>query len=148
MEAELVIEFAIHGLTLEQRAEPVKEVIEHRESPGGSGLLEDERDGGGQLVPGVGFGGELFPAGAREVVVLRLPVVVRRAPLGLDEATTLEAVQCRIERTLWDLQRGSRDLVQSLGDCPTMHCLKRQCLQDEQVERALGEINWWHCQCV
>jgi hypothetical protein len=73
-----------------------------------SGLVEDERDGGGEALPRVGLDGELLPAGAGELVELRLAVVVGRAPVRLDPTAALEAVERRVERALRDLSKDTR----------------------------------------
>src|SRR5262245_7386458 len=55
--------------------------------------FENAEDRGGILPPGVGFGSELLAASRRQPVELCLAVVVADAPLGLDRARSLQAMQ-------------------------------------------------------
>ena len=108
---------------------------------GASGLFKYEGNRGSQFLPGIGPGGELLAAGTREIIELGPAVVVRRAPLGADQPAAFQSMQRWIQRSLRDLQRGVRDLMQPLRDGPSMHGLQRERLQDEEVERPLGEID-------
>src|SRR5215510_1330955 len=102
--------------------------------------FENLRDGGAEFPPGVGFRLELGAAFRGELVVLRTPVVVGRAPARLDPAAPLEPVERRVERSLLDLQRGAGDLMEPLGDRPAVLRLERDRLENEEVEGALRKF--------
>jgi hypothetical protein len=51
------------------------------------------------------------PARRRQTIELRPAVVVRLAPLTRDQTLVLEPVERRIQRTLLNLQRAARDLL-------------------------------------
>src|SRR5437868_4113661 len=83
---------------------------------------------------------ELSFTGAREMVELRLAIVLRCPPLGGDPASILEAMQRGVERALVHLQDIARDLLNPLGYPPAVHGLKGERFQDEHVERALEDV--------
>src|SRR5208282_1659245 len=63
------------------------------------------RYGFGHLLPLRFFYQELFPAFLRQPVVLEFSISVRRSlPFGDDPPSSLQAMQCRIERTVLHLQ--------------------------------------------
>jgi hypothetical protein len=53
-------------------------------------------------------------------------------------------VKRRIERTLLHLQRVARDLLDALGDRPSVERPQVEDAQDEEVQRALDEVGWLH----
>ena len=55
----------------------------------------------------------------RQLVVLRAAIGVRRAPARLQPAAAFEAMERRIERSLADLERVRRDLLQALARWPS-----------------------------
>ena len=46
----------------------------------------------------------------------------------------------RVERALGDLQRVARDLANPLGDGPAVQRPERERLEDQEIERALREV--------
>src|SRR3954470_15920950 len=92
----------------------------YRRSLSMSGHPQHERDGGGEAVPGFRLSRELLLTRAGELVVLGAPIVVGGAPFGADPSASLEAMEGGVERPLRDLQRGARDLLNALGDRPSM----------------------------
>ena len=58
----------------------------------------------------------------------------------MNPALVLEPMERRIEGPLPDLQRVLRYLLNALRNAPSMHGLKGQCPQDEQIERPLKQI--------
>src|SRR5262245_54699022 len=72
-----------------------------------SPLLQNRRDGRGDRIPPFGFAGELTHAPLRQSVVLRLSIVLGRAPVRFDEAVELHSMQGWIKRALLDPQDGS-----------------------------------------
>src|SRR5205807_8736290 len=49
-------------------------------------------------------------------------------------------MQCRVQRALWDLKGFARDLMDALGDRPAVHRLERERFEDQEVERALRQV--------
>src|SRR3954467_8068675 len=96
-----------------------------------SAHVEDRADRARERAPGRGRGLQLLAAGARQLVVLGIAVVVRRGPPRLDPAAALEAMQRRVERSLLNLDDARGDLVEPLGDRPAMLRFERQGLEDE-----------------
>src|SRR5688500_19224041 len=101
---------------------------------------EDLADGGGVARPRHRPRAEVPAAECRELVVLRLPVVLREPPLGLDPAAFLEAVERRVERPLVDAEQGVGDLADPARDGVAVARPPRKGLQNQHVERALEEI--------
>src|SRR5262245_66176476 len=62
--------------------------------------FEYAHDGGGDPSPLALLASELFAALPRQRVEARLPVVVRRAPLAIDEAAPNKALQPRAGRSV------------------------------------------------
>jgi hypothetical protein len=54
-----------------------------------------------------------------------------------------EPVQGGVERALLHLQRFFGDLLDALGDRPTVFGLERNRLENQQIQRALDEIGWF-----
>jgi len=82
----------------------------------------------------------LLPACLVQFVEAGTPPEFGNAPFGIDPALVFEAVQSGIERALIDLQDLPRDLLNALGDCPAVHGFGLQRAQNEEIERALQEI--------
>src|SRR5439155_26114690 len=80
------------------------------------------------------------PARARETIVLRVAMILRRAPLALDPSLLLEALERGVERSLIDVEHTPRELLDALADAPAVHRLERQCLEDEQIERSAENV--------
>src|SRR5688500_10306631 len=72
---------------------------------------EGERHRARETIPACRFRAEPPTASRRQSIVLRLAVVLRDAPLAVDEPLVLEAVQRRVQRTLLDLECAARDLA-------------------------------------
>src|SRR5689334_21410381 len=94
------------------------------------------RDRGGQPVPILCFTLEPFASGRGQLVVFRAPVVLRRAPLRLQQPLSHQPEQRGIERPLLDQQR----LIRYLPD-PQQHSIpvqraQRHGFENEQVERS------------
>ena len=64
--------------------------------------------------PALGFCKQLFAAGSRQRVELRLAIVIRGAPLGRNPSALFQAQQCRVERALIELEQIFRDLLNAL----------------------------------
>src|ERR1041384_7782480 len=89
----------------------------------GSDRAQEELNGIGVALPGADFAGELFASGGGEGVELGAAVVLGRAPLGVEQAAILEAVQRGVEGALVDLEDAARDLLDALADPPAVHGL-------------------------
>src|SRR6266446_788596 len=100
-------------------------------------------DGGGELAPGAFFAFELFAACGGEVVILGAAIVFGGAPAGFDPAATFEAMQRGIEGALLNLQNVLGGLLDALGDGPAVLRLESKGFEDEEIEGALGEIEFF-----
>ena len=103
-------------------------------------VLQNEADDFGEARPAFGFGFELGAAFGGEAVELGFAAGVGRPPLGGEELLVLKPVERGIKRALLDLQRLFRDELHALGDGVAVDRAERDNAQDEQVERALGEV--------
>ena len=106
-----------------------------------SGQVEDLANGLRERSPRRCFRLELSASGARQLVVLRVAVVVRRRPLRLDPPATFQTVERRIQRPLLHVDDASRDLLEPFRNGPTMLRFQGQDFQNEQVERSLRQTN-------
>ena len=94
-----------------------------------------------EAVPGRAAGLQPFAAGSGEAVVLRLAVVVRDSPLGLDEAAPFEAVERGVERAFADEERGVGGLLDPFDDGVAVSGSPAQGFEDEEIERAAHEAD-------
>src|SRR5262249_45060863 len=97
-------------------------------------------DGQGQPVPAVLLDRELAPPGARQRVKLRPPAGVGLAPLALDPAALLDAIERGVERPLLDDEHVPRRLLDALDDAVTVELAQAERLQDEHVQRPLEKV--------
>src|SRR5436190_4286361 len=102
--------------------------------------FQQARDGAGAAVPVGGRDLELPPAPARQRVDAGATRIFGLAPLGVDEAAALEALQRRQQRTGVDLEDAARDLLDPPRDPEAVHRLETERLEDEHVERAGYEV--------
>ena len=104
-------------------------------------LSKNALDRGGHSLPLRRFVAQLALAGLREPVELRLTVVLDAAPpLGVDPPGPFEPMQRRVERALVHPQHVLGDLLDALRDGPPVHRACQQGAQDQQVERALQQV--------
>jgi len=101
---------------------------------GERGLIESES------VPGRGLGAELRATLGRQLVELGFAVVLAAAPLALDPAALLEAVQGGVERAFTYGENVICELLDPSGDGVSVRGSPRERLEDEEVERALQEV--------
>src|SRR4051812_28986230 len=90
----------------------------------------------GESAPVLELLPEGAPAGGGNAVIARAAVVVGGAPVAVDEAGLLEALERRIERALVHFENTPGDLIDALADPPPMHGREGECLEHEQVEGA------------
>jgi hypothetical protein len=100
------------------------------------------RDRGCEPLPQCGFLLELFLPGPGEGVVLGATVLLGHAPLRLDPRLILEALQRRVERALLNQQNVVRQLADAARDRPAVQRLERERFENQEVERALDEVDW------
>src|SRR5262249_19624977 len=79
---------------------------------------------------------------------LGLAARVARLPVGLDEASLLEAMERRIQGALPDLQDVLRDGLNALCNRPAVARLGGERFEDQNVEGSLDEIRWPHTKIV
>ncbi len=81
-----------------------------------------------------------------QLVVLGLAVVVGKAPLGLDEAALLEAVEGGIEGAVLDVEVVLGGGTDPGGDGVAVAGSPAQGLENEDIEGALEEVEFsaWH----
>src|SRR5713226_314141 len=102
---------------------------------------QQTRDNSGHALPAFRFGGELFPAGARQRVILRFAIVVRDAPLRGDPAALLQPQQRRIQRALIQLQQVLGNLLDALRDAVAVQRSQGiERLQNDQVQGSLENL--------
>ena len=105
-----------------------------------SGSPHDSGDRGGQALPPCRLVDDCVTSCLGKGVVPRPAVRIRRPPLGGNPALSFELVQRGVQRALTDPQHVARHLPDTLCDRPAVHRLQRDRLQNQQVQRALDEI--------
>src|SRR6185312_3170875 len=80
------------------------------------------------------------PAGRREAVVFRPPVVLGRPPVALDPPLLLEPLQRGIERPLIDVEGPARELLDACADPPPVHRLEGERFQNQQIEGPTQDV--------
>src|SRR5262249_21472607 len=102
--------------------------------------LENQADCVGEPDPARRFFFELGPAFRGEAIELGFPAGVRHLPVGGQEPAVFESVQSGIEGALRHLHDVARDLLQTLRNAVAVNGSGCDDLQNQQVERALGQI--------
>src|SRR6185436_17497993 len=82
---------------------------------------------------------------ARQRVELRLAVVLGGTPFGLDKSLLFQPIQRRIQRPFLNPEHIVRELMEPRGDAVPVVRGGGEALQDEQVERALQEVDLSYC---
>src|SRR4029453_10467392 len=99
-------------------------------------------------LPGRDARSKLLATGRRQRVVLGTAVVIREAPLCLDPALGLEAMEGLIERGILDGEDAVGALAHPSGDGITMRRPGLQGAQDEQVDCPLEQRQGVPCHAV
>jgi len=139
MKLELVGQLALHRVAPDDRGEPVLDVGQHVCLP--SADAEDGVNRARQRPPRRRVRLELPPAARGQRVVLRVPVVVRRSPLGANQTAALEAVKRRVQRALLHLYDAGRDLLEPFGNRPPVLRAERDGLEDEKIQGPLRQVD-------
>ena len=106
------------------------------------GIQKAGKNGGG-LLPFLGFLLNLFAAGSRELVKLRLPIVVRKTPFGTDVSLLFQLEQRRIEGPVIDGQEiGACLLDLARNPIAVLRTGALQRFQDHQRQRSLPHISF------
>ena len=105
------------------------------------GRCHQARDGSRQLLPLGPFRGELLSTRGRQAIHPHALIVLRHVPLGGDGALALEAVQRGIQRAGVHLQHIARARANHLRDAVPVSRTPAQCLEDDQIECALEQLD-------
>src|ERR1700722_2618067 len=103
-------------------------------------LTQNAADGGDHRPPSIRFGGELLPARSRQLVKLRLAVILTCAPERADPAAMLKPVQRGIERSLLHLEHVLRHMLNHVGNGVSVSRTGDQRPQNQHVERSLHHL--------
>src|SRR5215467_15754465 len=90
---------------------------------------EDEADRGDETVPGRELLTQRTSSGRGEPVILCPPAILGRAPFRIDPAALFQPDECRVYGALADLQRVLRELLDTMGESPTVHRRERERLE-------------------
>jgi hypothetical protein len=106
-------------------------------------LVKNGGDDSGHIGPFGGLGLELARTGSGERVKAGPPIIFRRTPLPFDPAPVLKTIDGGVERTLQDFEPLVRDLLDAQQDAVAMQRTERDRFEDEHLECALREFNWF-----
>src|SRR5205823_9080798 len=102
---------------------------------------EEAGDGLHVALPRRRLGLQLLPAGGGEPVEAGALPLVGEPPLAVHQPALLEAVQGDVQGAVGDLERAGRRVVDDAGDAVPVSRTPRERLEDEDVERALEEVD-------
>src|SRR5262249_55712813 len=102
--------------------------------------VNDLGDGARVQIPARHASAEMRAPSGGERVVLRTPLVLGEPPLRFDEAAMLHAMQCRIQRAVFDLEYLVRGLANPSRDAEPVHRPPRERLENHHIERALQQL--------
>ena len=105
-----------------------------------TGSAKDEEHGFGVARPVSGAAFELCPSFRGELVELRAPVVVGHAPLRLEPAAVLHAVERGVQSALVHTQGLARGLEDPRGDVVAVSRPEDERLEHQHIERAAEEV--------
>src|SRR5271165_1241833 len=103
---------------------------------------DNQRNRRGQTFPLRGFQLQNLSSGRCQLIVFGPPIVLAVSPFRANPAILFELVQSWIQRALAYLENVAGHLPDALRNRPSVHRLKRDCFQNQQVECALHEIGW------
>ena len=123
VELDFVVDFGARSPG-EKEAEARKPFAQHTDLL--LNVLEDQVDGAGEAGPVVQFRFEAPAACGRERIKARLAIVLRGSPLGANPALVFQAVECRIERSLADLEHVRRKPARCAARWPSRAAARRR----------------------
>src|SRR5688572_6075124 len=94
-----------------------------------------------ELLPRPGLGAQLCPSHRGQAIDLGPSLRVGELPARFHPAALLEPVQRGIQRALADLEDFTRQLLDPARDGVPVRGAPRQRLEDEEIERALEQID-------
>jgi hypothetical protein len=80
-----------------------------------------------------------------QAVLFRAPILFRHSPGGFDQALILQAVKCRIERSLLNLQHLARQLADASRNRPSVQRFGAKRFENQEIKRPLHEVDRLHC---
>src|SRR4029077_15884164 len=90
-----------------------------------------------------GLGLELTRTGSGERVKAGAAIVLRLTPRAFDPAAALKTIDGGVEGTLQEFEALAGDLLDAQQDAVAMQRTERDRLEDEHLECALREFNWF-----
>src|SRR5262245_56198833 len=82
--------------------------------------VQNLADRGGQSAPRIFLGLQLFMPASGQLIIFRSPIVLGSVPTGLNPPASFQTVKSWIQRSLLDLQRIARQLLNAFGDRPSV----------------------------
>src|SRR5438093_1693727 len=102
---------------------------------------KDTGNGSSQLVPPAGFDGELFATPGGQAVELGAPVVLGGPVVERNPSSFDQPMQRRVQGALLHLEHILGAALDGLGDCMAVSGSQPQRAEDQQVQRALQELD-------
>src|SRR4029453_5690682 len=102
--------------------------------------LQTTCDREGNAFPALPMLFELLSARGRQLVVLRVTIVLARAPLGLELAIVLQGIEGRAGQARSSRQTGGSERRESLRGPITVHGFSREDREDHEIQRALRNV--------
>ncbi len=149
VERHLVIDVRVEAPAAGECAEAQQEIVQEAGGHVRSGGAHDERDGAREVLPGLGFRGEVLPSRGGERVKLGPASFVAHGPFGGEHALELEAVEGGVESAFLHAEDIVRRGADPFGDGVSVQGAAGECLEHQHVEGALHEFGWtvlwlWH----
>src|SRR5438105_908010 len=115
-------------------------------APAMSCELHHSANGGREASPLLRLFAELLSAGSGELIEARASSQLGHAPRRSDPSLLLDAMEGGVEGTLIDLKHVLRELLDTLGDRPAVARAGDEGAENEEVERALEQVESgrWH----
>lgn len=104
------------------------------------GKLQHVGDGLREARPTLLFGGELFAAGSREVIITGAAIILRNAPLGGDPALLFHTMKRRVERAFFDTKDVIRNPLNVKSNPVAVHGSARERLEDKKSKSPLQDV--------
>lgn len=104
------------------------------------GRVQDPVHRADKLIPTAGLMSELLATGRSEAIVAGLAIILGRAPEGGDPTAVLEAVQRRVQRSVFHLQNFRRTVLNDVRNRVAVRGPWVERLEDQQVQRSLEQV--------